>query len=209
MSRGALRHWGWAGLIVLAAAALYLPFLHNPLVFDDKPFFSGYRFAYYATHPLGFDVRVPPYFTLATTEVLWSGVIEAQRLVSLLLHLGVGLALYRLLLDILSLGQRRDQTVPLAAVGALAFVVHPAAVYGAAYLVQRSIVMATLFGLLSAILFLRGLQRGSHADAASAALFSSLAVLSKEHAVLLPAAVALLAVLAGAERRFALRHAAI
>jgi tetratricopeptide (TPR) repeat protein len=209
MSRGALRLWAWAGLIALAAAALYLPFLHNPLVFDDKPFFSGYRFAYYATHPLGFDVRVPPYFTLAITEVLWSGMVAAQRLVSLALHIGVGLALYRLLLDVLSLRQPREAAAPLAAVGALAFVVHPVAVYGAAYLVQRSIVMATLFGLLSAILFLRGLQRGSHADAVSAALCYSLAVLSKEHAVLLPAAVALLAVLSGTERRFALRHAAI
>jgi tetratricopeptide (TPR) repeat protein len=96
-----------------------------------------------------------------------------------------------------------------AAAAAAAFAVHPVAVYGAAYLVQRSIVLATLFSLLSLILFLRGLQRGSHADALSAALLYSLAVLSKEHAVLLPAAALPLAVLAGAPRRFSLRYAAL
>jgi tetratricopeptide (TPR) repeat protein len=96
-----------------------------------------------------------------------------------------------------------------AAIGAAAFALHPVAVYGAGYLVQRSIVMATLFGLLSAVLFLRGLRRGSHADALSAALLFWLAVLSKEHAVLLPAATALLAVLAGASRAFAVRHVAL
>jgi tetratricopeptide (TPR) repeat protein len=69
--------------------------------------------------------------------------------------------------------------------------------------------MATLFSLLSLILFLRGLTRSSHADAVSAALFYSLAVLSKEHSVLLPGAAVLVAVLAGAGRRFALRYAAL
>jgi len=82
-------------------------------------------------------------------------------------------------------------------------------VYGEAYLVQRSILLATLFSLLSAVLFVRGLARGSHADAISAALMYSVAVLSKEHSVLLPAAVVLAVALVGVERRFALRQAAI
>lgn len=212
MSRVPGSHWLAVGLVAALTAALYLPFLHSPLVFDDLQFFSGRRFAFYATHPLGLDLRLPPYFTLTVTEVLWSGVIAAQRIVSLLLHVGVALALYRLLLDLqrAAVPAQAERDAPLrAAIGAAAFALHPVAVYGAGYLVQRTIVMATLFGLLSAVLFLRGLRRGSHADALSAALLYSLAVLSKEHAVLLPAAVALLAVLAGAERRFALRHAGI
>jgi tetratricopeptide (TPR) repeat protein len=170
------------------------------------------RFAYYATHPLGFDLRLPPYFTLTLTEVLWSGVVAAQRVVSLLLHIGVALVLYKLLLDLqrAALPAPAQADAPLrAAIGAAAFALHPVAVYGAGYLVQRSIVMATLFGLLSAVLFLRGLRRGAHADAASAALVFWLAVLSKEHAVLLPAAVALLGLLAGASRAFVLRHVAL
>jgi tetratricopeptide (TPR) repeat protein len=212
MSRAARWHLAGAAAIAAVSALLYLPFLNNALVFDDRIFFSGARFAYYATHPLGLDLRLPPYFTLTVTEVLWSGVIAAQRSVSLVLHIGVALALYKLLLDLqrAALPAPAQADAPLrAALGAAAFALHPVAVYGAAYLVQRSIVMATLFGLLSAILFLRGLHRGSHADALSAALLYSLAVLSKEHAVLLPAAVALLGLLAGASSPFVLRHAAI
>lgn len=211
MSRGALWRLAGAFAIVAVAAALYAPFLGNPLVFDDKIFFSGYRFSYYATHPLGLDLRLPPYFTLTFTQTLWSGV-AAQRVVSLFLHAGCALALYRLLHDLqesaLPASSGADRALR-AGIGAAAFALHPAAVYGAAYLVQRSIVMATFFGLLSAILFLRGLRRGSHADALSAALLFSLAVLSKEHAVLLAAAVVPAAFLQSGPRRFAWRHCAI
>lgn len=212
MSRGRLWHAGAAVVVAGLAAALYLPFLGNPLVFDDRIFFSGSRFAYYAMHPLGLDLRLPPYFTLTVTEVLWSGVIEAQRLVSLLLHIGVALMLYKLLLDLqrVALPPPAQTDAPLrAAIGATAFALHPVAVYGAGYLVQRSIVMATLFGLISMVLFLRGLRRERHADALSAALLYTLAVLSKEHAVLLPATAVLLVALSGTARAFSLRHAAI
>ena len=211
MSRGRLRHAGFALAVAALAAALYVPFLGNPLVFDDKIFFTGWRFSYYATHPLGFDLRLPPYFSLTMTHALEGGIV-AQRVVSLILHIGCALVLYRLLLDLQRATVRptNDADAALrAGIGAAAFALHPAAVYGAAYLVQRSIVMATLFGLASAVLFLRGLRRGSHADAISAALLYSLAVLSKEHAVLIPAAVVPVLVLAQAERRFALRHAVI
>ncbi len=211
MSRERLRHAGSALAVAALAVGLYVPFLGNPLVFDDKVFFTGWRFAYYATHPLGFDLRLPPYFSLAMTHAL-SGGIVAQRVVSLILHIGCALVLYKLLLDLqrATLRPSNDADAALrAGIGAAAFALQPVAVYGAAYLVQRSIVMATLFGLLSAVLFLRGLRRGSHADALSAALLYSLAVLSKEHAVLLPAAILPVVALAQASRRFALRHAAL
>lgn len=210
-ARNAMRHLAGAGVIAALAMALYLPFLGNPLVFDDRIFFSGRLFSYYATHPLGLDLRLPAYFSITLTEVLWGG-IAAQRIVSLILHLGCALALYKLLFDLqrAALGSEPSADHALrAGIGAAAFVLHPVAVYGAAYLVQRSIVMATLFSLLSAVLFLRGLRRGSYADALSAALLYSLAVLSKEHAVLLPAALLPAMALTHAPRRFALRHAAI
>lgn len=212
MRRTGCWHVGGLVAIAIATTALYLPFLGNPLVFDDKIFFSGYRFSYYATNPLGFDLRLPPYFTLAVTEVLWSRVLEAQRIVSLLLHVGVALVLYWLLVELqrAALPAAAPGDAPLrAAIGAVAFALHPVAVYGAGYLVQRSIVMATLCALLSLVLFMRGLRRRSHADALSAALLFWLAVLSKEHAILVPAAALLLPWLLRAERGFALRHAAL
>ncbi|MDH5350808.1 MAG: tetratricopeptide repeat protein [Betaproteobacteria bacterium] len=210
--RRALR-WHIAGLLVVLAAtvALYAPFLGNPLVFDDKLFFSGRLFAHYATHPLGLDLRLPAYFSLTMTEVIWGGVV-AQRTVSLVLHAACALLLYRLLVNAQRLAlpvSAETDVVARAALGAGAFALHPVAVYGAGYLVQRSIVMATLFSLACALLFLRGLRRRAYADALSAALGFSLAVLSKEHAVLLPAALLPLAALARPEPRFALRYVAL
>jgi tetratricopeptide (TPR) repeat protein len=210
-------HVAAAVAIAVLAAALYLPFLGNPLVFDDQNFFAGQKFVYYATHPIGMDLRVPGYFTLAVTRVLF-GAIEAQRILSLLFHIACALALYRLLygLQRAALAGTSAPAAPFdpasslrAAIAAAAFALHPVAVYGAAYLVQRSIVLATLFALLSLILFLRGLQERRHADALSAALMYSLAVLSKEHAVLVPAAALPLVLVAGAGARFSLRHAAL
>jgi protein O-mannosyl-transferase len=206
-----------AGLVAVLACALYLPFLGNPLVFDDWAFFSGRGFAYYATHPIGLELRTPPYFSLAVTEILIGGV-KAHRIVSLVFHIVCALALYQLIRDLLQAasirrsvanpGSQTDATV-CAAIGAAVFAIHPVAVYGAGYLVQRTIVLATLFSLLSVVLFVRGLKRGSHADAVSAALMYTLAVLSKEHSILLPWAAILTVALVESQRRFALRHAAL
>ena len=72
------------------------------------------------------------------------------------------------------------------------FSLNPMAVYGSGYLVQRTIVMATLFGLVSATLYLRSQQESRNADLFSATLLGLLAMMSKEHAVLLPPAIVVL-----------------
>jgi tetratricopeptide (TPR) repeat protein len=177
-------------------------------------FFSGQGFSYYATHPFGLELRLPPNFSLAITEVLVGG-MQAHRIVSLAFHAGCALALYRLAYGLLRAvshpGRPEAASNANAAAWAAAalFAIHPVAVYGAGYLVQRTILFATLFSLLSIILFVRGITRGSHADAITAGLMYSIAVLSKEHSVLLPAAAVLTVFLLGTERRFAVRHAAI
>jgi tetratricopeptide (TPR) repeat protein len=203
-----------AGLVVALACALYLPFLGNPLVFDDWTFFSGMGFAYYATHPIGLELRTLPYFSLAVTEILIGGV-KTHRIVSLAFHIACALVLYKLIRDLLRSSAARGpelnsgpktSDVICASIGAAIFAIHPVAVYGAAYLVQRTIVFATLFSLLSIVLFARGLKRGNHADAVSAALMYTLAVLSKEHSILLPGAAILTVALVESQRRFAVRH---
>lgn len=206
--------WIGAGLMVALAGGLYLPFLGNPLVFDDKFFFSGHKFSYYATHLFDLSLRVPPYFSLAITQVLW-GSLGAHRSVSLAAHLAASLAVYKLFYDLLRMlpqssrsehSQAQTDAVLWASLGAAAFAIHPVAVYGAAYLVERTIVLSTLFSVLSVVLFARGLARRGHADALSAALMYALSVLCKEHSVLLPAVAVLVVPLAGAGRRYALRH---
>ena len=70
------------------------------------------------------------------------------------------LFLQRLFAAVLPAERALDPGLVGAFFGALLFLVHPAAVYGVAYLIQRSIVMATLFGLVSLYCFLEGLMRG-------------------------------------------------
>src|SRR6266851_5469885 len=209
-------YWIAAGLIAGLACGLYWPFLGSPRVFDDWVFFSGQSFSYYATHPFGPALRLPPYFSLAVTEVEIGGMV-AHRIVSLAFHIASALALYKLIYDLLRLVTPADRpeyasganATAWALIGATVFAIHPIAVYGAAYLIQRTVVLATLFSMLSILLFVRGLARGRHADAVSAALMYSVAVLSKEHSILLPGAAVLAVLLVGAERRFAVRHASI
>jgi protein O-mannosyl-transferase len=206
------------GLVVVLACALYWPFLRNPLVFDDWTFFSGVGFYYYATHPIGLQLRTPPLFTLAATEVLIGGV-KAHRIVSLVFHVLCALCLFKLIYDLMratlaaepqgSEPEVQRRAIVYASIGAAAFAIHPVAVYGAGYLVQRTIVMATLFSLLSVVFFARGLARRSHADAVTAALMYTIALFCKEHSLLLPAAAVLTIALIKSERRFAFRHAAI
>ena len=207
--------WGAAALIAGLASALYWPFLRNPRVFDDWVFFSGEMFAYFATHPFGLALRLPPYFTLALTE-MEVGTMMAHRVVSLAFHIAVALALCSLAYQLLraalpssGAGEEAERNAALCAcAAAVLFAIHPVAVYGAGYLVQRTIVLATLFSLLSAWLFVRGLVRRRHSDALYAALMYSVAVLSKEHSILLPGSTILSVLLIG-DRRFGLRHAAI
>ncbi|MDD5175487.1 MAG: tetratricopeptide repeat protein [Sterolibacterium sp.] len=75
------------------------------------------------------------------------------------------------------------------------FLLHPVAVYAVAYLVQRSIVMATLFSLLMWWAHLRGLHSAKPGWFVLAALFCYLALYSKEHSVMAPAVAGLLTLL--------------
>jgi hypothetical protein len=70
--------------------------------------------------------------------------------------------------------------------GALLFALHPVAVYGVAYLIQRSTLMATLFMLLMLLAYLQGLLRGSWRWMLLAALCYFFAVYSKEHSIAAP-----------------------
>jgi protein O-mannosyl-transferase len=211
-----------AGAIAALAGTLYLPFLGNPLVFDDLAVFSGADFAYFAAHPFAPSLRNLPYFSLAFPQVMWGYFppwdhAHIHRILSLAFHIACALALYKLILDLVRTAGANsgvaalpgnDAIVPAFAVAAV-FAIHPVAVYGAGYLVQRTIVLATLFSLLSVMYFARGLARGKRADASVAALFYTLAVFSKEHSVLLPAAAVMAAPLLAQDRRFTMRYAAL
>jgi hypothetical protein len=214
-----------AGLVCVVAMALivalvYIPFLHNGLIFDDHNLFTNLSVYDYATTPFSSGPRTFPYFTLGIVQVLFHS-IAAQRTVSLALHIACACLLFSLLRNVLErcrstnvpISSSPNYVVPLA--GATWFALNPVAVYGAAYLVERTIVLATLFSLACLCVFVRGFRTRSTSDVIVAAVLYSAAVFCKEHAVLLPFGALPLIAIAGpgsgswTVRNWTVRHAVL
>lgn len=183
-------------LIAAVAAWVYVPYLQNPLVFDDGNIFYTSVLTTAAIAPWEIGIRGLPYFTLGWVETQ-IGSMTAHRLISLALHVVVAYKLFRFIETLLVLD--RTPLLPsvppapgharwIALLVALAFACHPAAVYGAGYLVQRTIVFAMLFSLLCFRCLLKALVLNDWRPAVWAAVWGSLSILSKQHAILVPVA---------------------
>ena len=209
------RNFGWAALLLLTAALLYGQFLWNPIVFDDLQFFmvdatghqpvDDYRYSI-------FELRSLPYATLAWGKALFGLDLIHFRIENLLLHAAVAIALFfflsRMFALLLPLRTNEQLKVDvLAFCAALMFVLHPVAVYAAGYLVQRTILMASLFNLLAMLAWLRGNEGESKSSWLwVSVLFYYLAVFSKEHAIMLPAVLLALTVLLHEDWKEKVRH---
>jgi tetratricopeptide (TPR) repeat protein len=184
------------GAVVLVATALLLYWgaLRHPLVFDDLNLREAV---------LGKRYGIASWFSLRWFSDASFGWINAlfgkdmiyQRLANVLLHAMTGAVLFGFLSRLFRAVLQDPRSGWIALVGALLFVVHPVAVYGVAYLAERSIVLATLFTLLSLWAVLEGLLRSSRGWWLAAAVAYYFAVVSKEHAVMAPAVAMALAVL--------------
>lgn len=192
----------FVSLLALAVGGLYGQFLWNPLIFDDIPFFildadglpsiAAYRF-----EPL--QLRSLPYATLSWTLAFVSQQLLPHRLGNLLLHLGTVLALFGFLYSLfvalrLSAGKAMPPIVA-AFFAALLFALHPVSTYAAGYLVQRTIVMATLFSTLAMWAYVRGSLSEKSVWLWICVPLYYLAVQSKEHAIMLPTALVALTAL--------------
>ncbi|MBF0103914.1 MAG: tetratricopeptide repeat protein [Deltaproteobacteria bacterium] len=84
--------------------------------------------------------------------------------------------------------ETRNNPMPVlyALAGCLFFGINPAAVYGVAYLVQRSILLATFFSLLTLMAYLKGLSGSRKIYLCLSVVFYFLAIHSKEHAIMIP-----------------------
>ena len=185
------------GAFVLAAVlAIYLPGWNHELLFDDLRLTDGAICGNYGSL-LTFKQRMLSYGSFIWVDLLAGPGWWKQRLVNVGLHLATVAALYALVRELLErtrfpeefesqpyFGMSRKAAVQ---VGVALFAVNPMAVYAVAYLVQRSIVMATLFSVLACWCFVRGLSGRGVAWYGLALLSYVAAVLSKEHAVMVAA----------------------
>ncbi|MEI7614187.1 MAG: hypothetical protein WCK63_14905 [Betaproteobacteria bacterium] len=181
-------------LILLLLGLLYAPFSGNPAVFDDHNIITNLSVFSFAQEVFSKYPRTFPYFSIGLVHVLSDGGLEWNHHLSVLLH---GLNVVALFFFLSRVTERIGTVEGAQRQGVLCFVclwiaINPAAVYGVGYLAQRTILFATLFGLLSAILYLRAQLQERNSDLFSATLFAGLSVMSKEHAILLPLAVVVL-----------------
>lgn len=180
-------------LLCLATVGLYVPFVSNAVVFDDHNIFSNL-----AVFDLGLgfslsQTRSLPYFLIGFVHVLSGADLVWNRYAGIALHCLVSIALFCFLNRALARVCRDDATRQrVASLACLWMALNPVAVYANGYLIQRTIVLATLFGLISATLYLRAQQHERNVDLLSAAALAFLSAMSKEHAVLLPAATIML-----------------
>lgn len=205
-------HRGMILGLLLAVALVYIPFVNNPLFFDDFPFFSD-TVNHFVSDPWHLYSRWLPYMSLAWTYTLFSDAPLPLHLGNLLLHFANTVLVFVLLQQLCSLTLNKNkpsanQTIPLPAfhfsthfftapsnwgawLGALAFACHPVAVYAVGYVVERSIVMATFFTLAMQLAYIHGLVSSTKPQQtiwlALSVFFYFLAVFSKENTLLIPA----------------------
>ena len=189
------RSRGWVLSLFAAVCIIYLPFLGSPFVFDDLPFFFGDIVDHYTHHLFRFELRWLPYASLAWTSAIFSDVLpHFFRLGNMLLHVSNAILLFFLLRQLVLAVLTPDINHPAvtwgAWFGALIFACHPTAVYAVGYLIERSILMATLFSLVMQLAYLRGLLTGQKRWFVLAVSAYFLACFSKEHSVMVPALLA-------------------
>lgn len=183
----------FAAVLFLAVLGVYLPGLHNALVFDDLRLGDGTIFGEYGSL-LQFKQRMLSYGSFVWVQDLLGEGWWKQRLVNIAVHMGVVATLYALLKALFVQTRFPDDieeqahftTSRLAAlrVAVALFALNPVAVYAVGYLIQRSILMATLFALLACWAWVRALQTQRLAWFGLALLCYMLAVLSKEHTIM-------------------------
>lgn len=183
----------FAALLTLAVLGIYWPGLNNGLLFDDLRLQDGTIFDSYGSLA-ALRQRMLSYGSFVWVQELAGEGWWKQRLVNVALHLAVVAALYALMGALLRTARfpetfeeqphfQRSREAALQ-VGVALFALNPVAVYAVAYLVQRSIVMATLFAVLACWMLVRGLQSRQPLWHAGALLMYVLAMLSKEYAVM-------------------------
>jgi tetratricopeptide (TPR) repeat protein len=193
-------------LLVVGVFLLYVGSYRYPLVFDDK-LINPVQLPGLAASCAALATRCVAYTTFGLTYLAAGLDLFWFRFGNVLCHALASLACFLFFDRLFDAARRRSPDGVeehsgaryrlLAFCGAVLFAVHPVTVYGVAYLTQRSTIMATLFSLLSLTAFVRALSDDSRRWLWLSALLYVAALLSKEHAIMVPAVALAIAVLLG------------
>ena len=196
-------------LLAAGTFALYWPSLNYAPFFDDVNSFEFGGIQLVFLNGFSLNPRWLPYFISAWIELLFESPLFVQRSFNVLLHLATAYVLYRLIRQVADHASPHPGNQRAALAAASLFLLHPLAVYAVGYLIQRTILMATLFGLMAIAAYFDGLTKRSNAFFIFSALFYFLSVHSKEHAVLVPLVALALTPLAGPVTRHTWRTIAL
>ncbi|WP_435103481.1 hypothetical protein [Arhodomonas sp. AD133] len=199
-TRLSLAHWAQLAILVLLAAALYLPAMQVPFYFDD---FSSIveNFALHDPTDLGAIWNHAPSrfvgsWTLAANYALGGQDVFGYHLVNVLIHIGSGLALWALGAALIrseamagAAGDGWAKWLPLIA--ALLFVAHPLQTQAVTYIVQRYASLVAMFYLASMAFYAWARVHSSYRWFAACALCAALALFTKQNAATLPVALLL------------------
>lgn len=186
----------WLPLVLAGVLALYLPGLANLPVYDDAYLVDGALFSLY--EGAGLRERWLSYSSFVWVRDLLGEGWWKQRAVNVAVHCAAVVALWlfwrEVVARIVPSGEDagRDPALharsPALGLGVAFFALNPVAVYAVAYLIQRSILLATFFTLLALWLVARAAARSRPWLLLAALACYAAAVLSKEHAILAPLA---------------------
>ncbi|HUJ01650.1 MAG TPA: tetratricopeptide repeat protein [Usitatibacter sp.] len=200
LPRRSRSRWVWLPLVLAGLLLIYLPGLGNSLLFDDS-YLSGGLFADYGSWR-EFAPRMLSYGSFVWLHALFGDGWWKQRLANVVIHAGVVVMLWGLYREILRCieptpaerGSDGAPALPYEESPALGlaiafFALNPVAVYAVAYLIQRSILLATFFVTAGLWSFASGARLKSAPLLALSVACYALAVLSKEAAIVAPLAV--------------------
>ena len=143
MKKTSLWAFVFSAIVLVAVLGIYLPGLHNELLFDDQRLVEGTIFEGYGSL-LAFKQRMLSYGSFVWVQEVFGTGWWKQRLVNIALHLATVAALYALLRELLARvrfpsefeasGYFEDSRTAALRMGVALFAVHPVAVYAVGYL---------------------------------------------------------------------------
>lgn len=179
--------------LALVIIGIYAPGIHNDLIFDDLRLREGTIFGQYG-NLLALKQRMLSYGSFVWVDAIAGEGWWKQRMVNIALHMAVTASIYAFLKALLQQTrfpedieqQEHFQASKQAGllIGVALFALNPVAVYAVNYLIQRSILMATLFAVMACWAFVRCLHTGRWPWLLLSLTCYIAAVLSKEHAIM-------------------------
>lgn len=185
-------HFIFLGILAIGIVLLYATSLKSQLLFDDGRLTDGTIFGNYGSLFL-VKARTFSYGSFVWIRSVFGESWPVQRGFNIAIHIATAIGLYQLVLTLLNQTQWSEEAleseghsqklVTIAQISAALWAFNPVAVYAVAYLIQRSIVMATFFVVFAVLTLVWGMTRQKPIWFAVSLLCYVLGIASKEYAI--------------------------